>query len=116
MARGGRREGAGRPAGTRSAATKDQIANISTLAKMHAEEALAALVHVARFGESEAARVSAANAVLDRAYGKPQQAVELTNPDGSLAPRPLDASLLSTEALRELAGVLNGKTAATDGG
>lgn len=45
-----------------------------------------------------------------------KQAVEVTNPDGSLAPRPLDASLLSTEALRELAGVLNGKTAATDGG
>ncbi|MDR3087790.1 MAG: hypothetical protein LBU45_07560 [Azoarcus sp.] len=33
-------------------------------------------------GRSELARVSAANALLDRAYGRPQQALELTGKDG----------------------------------
>lgn len=42
--------------------------------------------------------------------------LDLTNSDGSLAPKVIDASQLSTEALRELAGVLNGKSAETDGG
>ncbi len=32
---------------------------------------------------SDAARVSAANAILDRGYGKPAQSVALSNPDGS---------------------------------
>lgn len=82
MARGGKREGAGRPMGGRSAATRDQIAGISDLAKMHSADALNALVAIATGGESEAARVSAANAILDRAYGKPQQAVALTGGDG----------------------------------
>ena len=42
--------------------------------------------------------------------------VAVTNPDGSLKPTVIDASQLSTEALRELAGVLNGKAAASDDG
>ena len=41
------------------------------LAKPYTEEALQALVDVARNGRTDAARVSAANALLDRAYGKP---------------------------------------------
>jgi len=82
MARGGKRAGAGRPKGSRSAATKEQIASISDMAKMHSEDALHALVHVATQGESEAARVSAASAILDRGFGKPQAAVELTGAEG----------------------------------
>lgn len=75
MPRGGKREGAGRPKGSRSAATKDQIAGISDLAKEHSRAAIEALVEVMTQGESEAARVSAANAILDRGYGKPQQSI-----------------------------------------
>jgi hypothetical protein len=58
--RGGKRQGSGRPAGTPNRATE-------------------ALVSIARNGASEAARVSAACAILDRAYGKPQahKAVEV---------------------------------------
>lgn len=83
MPSGGKRPGAGRPKGSRSAATKEQIANLSDLAKMHSKAALDALVHVATKGESEAARVSAATAILDRGYGKPVQATTIGNPDGS---------------------------------
>lgn len=85
MARGGKREGAGRPKGSRSAATKDEIANLSEMAKMHSPDALEALVKIAKDGESEAARVSAANSILDRAYGKPQQAVDHTSSDGTMS-------------------------------
>jgi hypothetical protein len=82
MPRGGARPGAGRPKGSRSAATKQEQARISDLAREHADTALTALVNIARDGESEAARVSAANAILDRAYGKPVQAMEHTGKDG----------------------------------
>lgn len=45
-----------------------------------------------------------------------KQAVELSNPDGSLAPKPLDASKLSLDALRELMGALDAKAPDTDSG
>lgn len=83
MARGGKREGAGRPRGQRNAATKEQIAIISDMAKMHSDEALAALVEIATNKRaSEGARVSAANAILDRAWGKPVQGVHLSGAEG----------------------------------
>lgn len=69
MARGGKREGAGRPAGAVNKATDD----IKVLARQYTAEALEALVAVVRESESDAARVSAANALLDRGYGKPSQ-------------------------------------------
>lgn len=40
-------------------------------AKTHAEDALESLAELAKNASSEAVRVSAANALLDRAYGKP---------------------------------------------
>ena len=41
-----------------------------------------ALVKVATDGESEAARVSAAIAILDRGYGKPRQSLEHAGVEG----------------------------------
>ena len=70
--RGGKRHGSGRPAGTPNRATEAHKARICDLAKDCAEAALETLVSIARNGASEAARVSAACAILDRAYGKPQ--------------------------------------------
>ena len=71
MARGGFREGAGRPAGSTNKSYPEQSQRLSELAKTYTEEALETLVDVARNGRTDAARVSAANALLDRAYGKP---------------------------------------------
>ena len=71
MSRGGYREGAGRPAGSSSKCTAEQSKRLSELAKTYTEDALQTLVDVARNGRTDAARVSAANALLDRAYGKP---------------------------------------------
>ena len=74
--RGGKRPGAGRPKGSRNKATDEQLAGITALAQSHSEAAMRSLVHIATNGESEAARVSAANAILDRGYGKPPQSLE----------------------------------------
>lgn len=109
MAHGGKREGAGRPKGARNAATKDQVASISELAREHTDTALATLAQIATTGESEAARVSAANALLDRGYGKPTQAMDHTSSDGTMTPKPaIDASKLSKSTLEELAELADG--------
>ena len=71
MARGGFREGAGRPSGSTNKSSPEQSQRLSELAKTYTEEALQTLVDIARNGRTDAARVSAANALLDRAYGKP---------------------------------------------
>ena len=68
---GGFREGAGRPSGSTNKSSPEQTKRLSELAKTYTDEALQTLVDVARNGRTDAARVSAANALLDRAYGKP---------------------------------------------
>ena len=68
---GGFREGAGRPSGSTNKSSPEHSQRLSELAKTYTEEALQTLVDVARNGRTDAARVSAANALLDRAYGKP---------------------------------------------
>ncbi len=75
---GGARPGAGRKKGKVSAAKRA----IADMAKDHAEAALRTLADIASSGESESARVAAANAILDRAYGKPSQSHEHTGADG----------------------------------
>jgi hypothetical protein len=71
MPRGGFRHGAGRPSGSTNKSSTEQSQRLSELAKAYTDEALETLVDVARNGRTDAARVSAANALLDRAYGKP---------------------------------------------
>lgn len=83
--RGGKREGAGRPKGARDKLTREAGATLSEMARAHTDDALKTLAQIAVSGESEAARVSAANALLDRGYGKPSQSVDLSNSDNSLS-------------------------------
>lgn len=73
--RGGARSGAGRPKGSKNRATQSAKAKLSDLAKQYAPEALEVLAEVMRNGESESARIAAANSIIDRGYGKPVQAV-----------------------------------------
>ncbi len=85
--RGGKREGAGRPKGARDKLTREAGATLSEMARAHTDAALETLAQIAVSGESEAARVSAANALLDRGYGKPSQSLDLRDPDGTLMPQ-----------------------------
>ena len=80
MPRGGSRKGAGRPRGSKSKSTPERLA-LRVLAQKHTKTALQTLVDIARNGQSEGARIQAATALLDRAYGRPTQATELTGID-----------------------------------
>jgi hypothetical protein len=71
MARGGKREGSGRPAGALNKATAD----IRALAQRYTDEAIKELARLATGAESETARVAAK--LLDRGYGKSTQAVDV---------------------------------------
>jgi thioredoxin-like negative regulator of GroEL len=65
---GGKRPGAGRKPGAVSKAKRE----LAEMAKDHAEMALGVLAEIAgNKGEAASARVTAANSILDRAYGKP---------------------------------------------
>jgi len=79
MPRGGRRPGAGRPAGSQNKDTAASRAVLADLVAGHVETAIKTLSDIAQNGESEAARVSASTAILDRAFGRPGQAVEITD-------------------------------------
>ena len=81
MARGGFREGTGRPTGSTNKSSPEHSKRLSGLAKTYTEKALQTLVDVARNGRTDAARVSAANALLDRAYGKPAVKEEIKTVD-----------------------------------
>jgi hypothetical protein len=67
----------GRQKGTPNKAT----AELKAYAGQFTVEAIDALLRIMRKGKTEQARVAAANAVLDRAVGKPAQAV--TGDDGA---------------------------------
>jgi hypothetical protein len=75
---GGARPGAGRKKGSPNKST----AEIKAIAQPYSEQAVKTLAQIMQTGESEGARVSAANAILDRAWGKPSQAVLHSDPDG----------------------------------
>lgn len=72
MARGGKREGAGRPQGASTKVTAD----LKAAACQFTDDALNVLVEIMKSASHPAAaRVAAAGAVLDRGHGKPKQAI-----------------------------------------
>ncbi len=83
---GGRRPGAGRPAGSRNRSTLAREAGAVTLAELAREstaDAIMALRQVMLDAEAPAsARIAAATALLDRAYGRPSPRVELDKDPG----------------------------------
>ncbi|WP_420478246.1 hypothetical protein [Brevundimonas sp. FT23028] len=78
MARGGARPGAGRRKGTPNKATAD----VKEAASVYSADAVETLAQIMRSTSlPAAARVAAANALLDRAHGKPKQSVDV---DGAM--------------------------------
>lgn len=65
--------GKGRPKGSMNKATAD----IKAAAQVYTQDALETLAQIMKAGESEAARVAAANSILDRGFGKPRQSMDL---------------------------------------
>ena len=70
---------------------------VTMYARAHTEEMLLVLVDIARNGQKEAARASAAIAVLNRAWGTPAQSVEISAPKE----KEFDLSTLSPDELRD---------------
>jgi hypothetical protein len=79
---GGARLGAGRKDGAKARANPEQKATLSELAREHTATALETLVYVMKNSESDSNRVAASIAILDRAYGRPPQAVMHSGADG----------------------------------
>ena len=89
MPRGGKRAGAGRKKGSQDRrprsspiiiAKAQEKRELREAAREYTERALKTLAAICSEGQSEAARVSAACALLDRGYGKPTQQVETGSP------------------------------------
>ena len=68
-----------------------QLAGLRELAAQHTEAAIAALV---RALDDPKTSVAAAVALLDRVWGKPQQAIELSQPDHAKQVEPPDIMAL----------------------
>lgn len=100
--KGGRRPGSGRKPGTPNKIT----AEVKALAGDYAPEALEILASIARDkNSSDAARVAAAREILDRACGKPSQAVTAEINANVAAATAVDVSNLTQEQLLALASV-----------
>jgi hypothetical protein len=70
--RGGRRPGAGRRPGSKNLRTLE----IEAAAKRHAPDALRTLAWLVDHAKTESVQLAASVALLDRAFGRPRQALE----------------------------------------
>ena len=111
---GGARPGAGRPNGSRNKVTLE----VRELALEHGPTALKNLVTLSQKAKSESVRLAAIREVLDRAYGRPQQAMEIMNLTPEELPSDEEIAAAVITALEEaalrtdaagLADLLNGK-------
>jgi hypothetical protein len=74
------------------------IGAVRDLAREHTPAAIAALVQIATAGESEAARVSASTALLDRAWGKAPQTVAGEGGEGPPLPTRIEFVIVDPKA------------------
>lgn len=102
MAHGGKRDGAGRKPGAISRATRAAKKTFAEVARDLAPEALQVAAQIMRDEtQTGSARMAAINVIMDRGLGKPMQAVHLSGPNGGPVAT-LDATKLSSDALREI--------------
>lgn len=102
MARGGKRTGAGRPKGSPNKAT----VIVRDAAQAFTADAISTLAEIMRSEEHPAAaRVAAANALLDRGHGKPKQPLTGGDEDDSPIRQRVDLSGLTEEQLQALAAI-----------
>lgn len=83
--------------GNPSGRPKD-VGHVREIARKHTEAAISALVEIVANGKPDRARVAAAEAILDRGYGRPTQPIE----GGDQPIRFHDLSKLSRKELDQL--------------
>ncbi len=96
----GRKTGGRRP-GSPNKATAD----VKAAAAKYTTAALETLAQIMKAGESEGARVAAANSLLDRAHGKPKQSVDV---EGNMTHEVTDAR---ERLARHVSGVVAARSA-----
>lgn len=103
MKRGGKRPGAGRKRGSKSKLTVAQRRTLTELARDHTEDAVKTLAAIMLNGRATAAaRVTAANSILDRGWGKAPQAI--TGPNGGPIST-IDLTKVGADDLERLEGI-----------
>ena len=104
MARGGKRDGAGRKAGVPNKVTGQNRETLTALAQSYELEAIETLVAIMRDPKAApAARATCSNSVLDRARGKVMASVEHTGKDGAAL---FDSELNHRDLARAIFAVL----------
>ena len=79
----GRKPGGPKTGGRTKGTPNKATASVRDVAKEYTSDAIATLVEVMQDKQApSAARVSAANSILDRAHGKAPQAIEHSGPNG----------------------------------
>ena len=100
---GGARPGAGRPNGSQNKATLE----VRELALKHGPTALKNLVTLSQKAKSENVRLAAIREILDRAYGRPPQAMEIMNLTPEELPSDDEIATAIITALEEAAATLD---------
>ena len=72
----------GKPTGRPRGSTSKHKLKLQALAREYTEVALRTLVEICRRGDTDKARVDAADKLLDRGWGKPVQAIHGSGDDG----------------------------------
>lgn len=80
----------------------ERLRKIEDMARDHSEEAIAALLDVAKNGSTETARVAAAQAILDRGWGTPVKRTEAGEPGAFADVEELSEEELQAEKLETL--------------
>lgn len=68
-------KGAAKTGGRQKGTPNKATAEIKALAQKHGASAIAECLRIMKNSESDQARISAAKEIMDRAYGKPAQAI-----------------------------------------
>lgn len=99
--KGGPRPGSGRKPGSPNKLTSEHKRTLAEIAGQYTDDAIKTLSDIMKDAKAPPnARAMAANSLLDRAHGKPRQAVEHTGANGG--PMRFDLSDLSDEELDHL--------------
>jgi hypothetical protein len=80
------------------------LGEVQDLARLHAPSIIVELARLALKARSETARIAAIRELLDRGYGRPRQAVEVSAPAGDplqLLPEEIDALSRKTDRYKQ---------------
>ncbi len=95
---GGKREGAGRPAGSVNKTT----AELKEYCQEFSEDIISMLAQLAYYSIDPRVRIMAGKEILDRGHGRAPQGVEVSGPDG----KPIESIDMTNKELARLAAFL----------